>query len=139
MGQTFSSGFGASLGYESIEHTDDLIGAIYDSPVTYDGASFTLTGRAGRTLSDNIAVYLPVSFTFASVDYIGIGMMLRLSRNSPFFVFGDVGAVFISGPAAVSAGFGLDISHFSLDVSTRIARGSNGETNAGFPTLSYLW
>ena len=135
----FFSGFGASFGYESIKHTDQLISAIYDTPATYDGATLTLTGRAGRTLSENLAVYLPISFTFTSIDYVGIGMMLRLGRNSPLFLFGDVGAVFIGGPAAASAGFGLDISHFSLDVSARVARGGNGETNAGYLTLSYLW
>ena len=136
--KSFNS-FGLSVGYESIEHKDGLIEAIYDAPVVYEGSSVALTGRAGRILSENIAVYLPVSFTFTDIDYLGIGMMLRPSRNSTFFFFGDVGYTFIGGPVGMSAGLGFDISHFTLDVSARIARGGTGQTDAALVTLSYLW
>ena len=99
------------MGYESIEYREDLLFAIYDSHVTYEGSSFVLTGRV---LSKKSAVYLPISFTFVDVDSVGIGMMLRPSINSSFFFFGDVGVVPVGGPVRMSAGFGFDISHFTL-------------------------
>lgn len=128
---------GLSMGYQSME--DESLGTYYGSPlISSRGSIAQFNAKVGRPLSSTMAVYLQSSFITAG-EHVGLGIMLRSSLHSTLFLFGDVGVVNGGGPLAISGGVGLDISHFTLDISGLLAGGGSGNTTAAKITLSYLW